>query len=107
MGILYLYGNPRNGFRIKARYKPITGELSPNTAIAQAASALDVAAQLAIDSKNPINIMQVAMAWAELSQVLTDEPEEQEKEQHTPFQLGFSTQISKQDEEPEYEEDDE
>lgn len=54
----------------KVKYSPIGDAISPEATIVQAAIALDVAAQWAVESKNTEQMNNVALGWTELSKVL-------------------------------------
>lgn len=54
----------------KIQYTPIGDAISPEATIVQAAIALDVAAQWAVDRKDAEQMNTVALGWTELSKVL-------------------------------------
>lgn len=78
----------------QAKYTPFGDTLNPAIAIIQAATALDVAARFAVETKDSRALIDVARSWVEISGRLgyddeeddaTDEPEERRS-----FSIGFS-----------------
>lgn len=69
----------------KLKYIPIGDMLCAETAMIQAAQALDIAAYMAVELRNPETLLRVGVAWAEVAANLTsggesDDDEEEEGE---------------------------
>jgi len=81
----------------KAKYTPLEyfdedEVLDSPTALRQAAMALDVAAQLAVESRDTETLIAVSMGWTKLSESLgEEEEEEEEKDKEEKPQVGFSS----------------
>lgn len=79
----------------QAKYTPFGDTLNPAIAIIQAATALDVAARFAVETKDPRALIDVARSWVEISGRLGYDDEEEddttdEKEDRPSFSIGFS-----------------
>lgn len=78
-------------------YTPIGEELSTASTYVQAAIALDIAAQLAVDSKNGEQLTQIAMVWLEMGTRLSGGSDDEEYEEDEvvdasgQYQLGFAS----------------
>lgn len=73
----------------KVKYTPIGDAISPQATIVQAAIALDVAAQWAVQKKNIKQMNNVALGWTELSKVLLGLEEEDESPPTDRNPVGF------------------
>ena len=70
------------------KYTPIGEILSPETAMIQAALALDEVVRLAVESRDTDTILNAAMGWTQLSRLLSGEsPEAQPGQRLVGFQL--------------------
>jgi hypothetical protein len=90
-----LEGNNRL-VKIKApTYEPFGDELNGSIALFQAASAIDAAVYLAVESKNIDKLMDAAAMWIGLSERLGIEPDTEESEEESDTlekrKFGFST----------------
>lgn len=72
----------------QVKYTPIGDSISPEATIVQAAIALDVAAQWAVESRDTEQMNTVALGWTELSKVLMA-IEEDEGPPKEPEPVGF------------------
>lgn len=83
----------------KAKYIPIHDEISMSRAIIQASSALDIAAQIAIASRDAGSLIQIAAVWLEVGNSLVttvddeDEEEDLTSETEITHSVGFGAQI--------------
>lgn len=81
----------------KARYTPIGDAISPEATIVQAAIALDVAAQWAVERKDIEQMNTVALGWTELSKVLMAIEEEPEGPPADRNPLGFYIPVEEEE----------
>lgn len=81
----------------KLRYTVIGDAISPEATIVQAAIALDVAAQWAVESKNIEQMNNVALGWTELSKVLMAIEEEPEGPSTERNPLGFYIPVEEEE----------
>ena len=76
-------------------YTPIEDEISVASAYVQAATALDKAAEFAVESRNAEQLAQIAMVWIEMGTRLggSDESDEEEDEGEitSDHALGFQS----------------
>lgn len=87
-----------------AKYTPFGDRLNPAVAIIQAANALDVAARLAVESRDSDALVRIAREWVDMSGHLAyDDEEEDEPADNSPEgrSFGFSvvSDISQEGEE--------
>jgi hypothetical protein len=89
----------------QAKYSPFGDTLNPAIAIIQAANALDIAAKMAIDCKDPRTLIEVAKEWVEMSGRLAYDDEEEgdtsdeEREDRRSFGFSVVSDIGEEDEE--------
>lgn len=55
-------------------YSPLTGTLCIESAMAQSAHVLDLAAKVAVESRDLDGLMRVAQGWAEITRGLDSKP---------------------------------
>ncbi|AXH68768.1 hypothetical protein SEA_COMRADE_53 [Streptomyces phage Comrade] len=82
-------------------YEPIADELNGSVALLQAASALDAAVYLAVESKNVEKLMDAVAMWIGLAERLGIELEDDASEESEPGKrrdFGFTSNMSKIDE---------
>lgn len=88
----------------QAKYTPFGDRVSPGVAIIQAATALDVAARFAVESRDADALIRVAMGWVEVSgRLVYDEDEEelddvQEDAERRSFGFSLVSDIGEEDE---------
>lgn len=89
----------------QAKYTPFGKELNPAIAIIQAATALDVAARMAIECKDSRTLIDVAKEWVEISGRLGYDDEEEsdeasdDSEERRSFGFALVSDIGEEDEE--------
>jgi hypothetical protein len=75
----------------QARYNPVGNEITYENTIVQATTALDVAARLAIESRDSQTLTTIALAWLEVNKRMAydEDADEQDdsKEEYRP--IGF------------------
>jgi len=84
-------------------YEPFGDELSANVALVQAASTLDAAAYLAVESKNVSKLLDIAAMWMGLAERLTIEVDEEDDDEDEPTDkkaFGFGNGHISQVDEP-------
>lgn len=64
----------------QAKYTPFGNTLNPSIAIVQAATALDIAARFAVETKDSRALIDVARSWVEISGRLGYDDEEEDDE---------------------------
>jgi hypothetical protein len=82
----------------KIKYTPIGDAISPEATIVQAAIALDVAAQWAVESRNIEQMNNVALGWTELSKVLMSIDEDESTPPVDKEPVGFRKIEAKEEE---------
>lgn len=71
-------------------YTPLRDELCIETALAQSAHVLDLAAKMAVESRDVEGLMKVAQGWAELTRGLENKKNEEARDtDEKKMKVGF------------------